>query len=339
LSSGGEYLWYLGSQYDHVVPAYSTLVKAVAKVIETVPGRTTPITIASITSSRDEDATLHQAVYNGLSVDERDGPMLAAENRFQSFSLPDDAGESRKAMLEVLIQTAPEVVISFAGGTFGTPARRERASFFRTLEEMAERTGYAPRYILGPSNVEDASLARLARESETFRSRALCLRARRPQDAALRAALDARFQAAFPDAAEFGIHVSPAVYDGLYYLAYAAAAAPPVAGRGRAELTRQGFLRVVAAAEPEVVVGPDGLGPAAEYLSRATPFNLRGTDGPADFDLDEQARLGQGKLYCWDEGGTAREIATHDSASGFKLEATPCGAEVANVVAASGAAR
>jgi hypothetical protein len=338
-SSNGDYLWYLGTRYDDVVPAYSVLVNAISKVIETAPGRTAPVTIASIASSRDEDEALHLAVFGGLSVDELDGPMLAAEKRFRSFTLPDDAGDGRRAMLELLVQMAPEIVVSFAGGTFGAPARRERTSFLRTLEEIAGATRYAPRYILGPSNVEDAAIARLATESTTFRSRALGLRARRPQDAALRAALDDRFQAAFPDAGELGIHVSAAVYDSLYFLAYAAAAAPLAAGRGRAELTLEGFMRVVAAGEPEVVVGPDGLGAAAEYLSRGTPFSLRGTDGTADFDLDEQARLGQGNLYCWDERGAPREIAALDSAASFILEATPCGPEIADVVAASGAAR
>lgn len=338
-SAGGEYLWYLGAAYDDIVPAYAALTSAIVDVVAAAPGQAAPVTIASITSTRDEDEALHQAVYDSLLADARTGPMLAAEGGFLFFTLPDDAGDGWRAMLDLLVQRAPDVVISFAGGVFGSPARRERASVFRALEGLAMGTGYAPRYVLGPSNVEDAALARLARDDASFRSRALLLRARRPRDPVLRDALNARFEAAYPDAASYGLHVSPAVYDGIYFLAYAVAAAPATAGRGHAERTREGLGRIADAAGPDVGVGPDGLAGAIDYLSRGVPFNLRGTDGIADFDPSEQARPGQGKLYCWDETGAPREVATHYPEAGFILEATPCGPEVADVVAASNETR
>jgi len=338
LSAGSGNLWYLGSNYDDVVPAYSTLVRAVAGSIGGAFASAT--TIASITSSRAEDQALNLAVFNGgISVDELGGPALADDNRFLYFPLPDEEGDGRRAMLDLLVQKAPDIVISFAGGVFGNPARKERASLFRALEGIAAKASYAPRYILGPSNVEDSSLARLSRDDVSFRSRALAVRARRPHDAVVRAALDARFASAFPDAAAFGFHVIPAVYDGLYYLAYAVAAAPAGLGIGHADRARDGFERVTDADGPEVVVGPDGLGTAMEYLSSATSFKLRGTDGPADFDLDEHTRPGAGSLYCWDEAGAPREVATLDGTAGFILDSNPCGPEVADVVAASRRAR
>jgi hypothetical protein len=339
LSSSGEYLWYLGSDYSDVVPAYATLVKALAANIEQTSDQAAPITIASITSARDEDEALNLAVYAGLSIDGIAGPMLADDNRFLSFSLPDDAGDGRRTMLELLVQMAPDIVISFAGGVFGNPARRERSSLFRALEDVAGATGYAPYYILAPSNVEDSSLARLALDNASFRSRAVALQARPEQDATLRTALDARFEAAFPDAAALGFHVSPAVYDGLYYLAYAVAAAPTGVRGTRADRTRDGFSRITDRDGPAVLVGPEGMGTAADYLARGLQFNVSGTDGPAAFDLDEHSRPSQGKLYCWDERGTPREFATHDPKTGFVLESMPCGPEVADVVAASTSAR
>jgi hypothetical protein len=336
LSSGGANLWHMGSNYGDVVPAYSTLVDKLAEAIEQSAPRSGPVTIAAVTSSRDEDAALNLAVYDRVSRDEVAGPMLANGNRWLSFSLPDEADDSRSALLEALVQSAPDIVISFAGGVFGAPARRERASLFRALEDIAATTGYAPSYILGPGNVEDSSLARLARDSASFRFRALALRAGPPQDVALRVALDARFEAAFPDAAAFGFHVTPAVYDSLYTLAYAVAAVPVSSAGAHADITQAGFSRVTDASGPEVAVGPDGLGTAMEYLTTGVPFHLRGTDGPANFDLTEQARPGEGKLYCWDEGGTPREFATHAPGTGFVvLDAIPCEPEVADVLAAS----
>jgi hypothetical protein len=333
LSANGEYLWYLGAEYRDAVPTYEALLARLSAYAQSAPAAP-PSKLASISSRAAEDEKLESSVFQALELDGSNAAALADQDRFLSFELSDDPEADRKSVLEPLLTLRPNIVLSFAGGVYGEPARRERATLFRALAGVAEGdVAFAPFYVLGPRNIDDVSPARLAFEDPAFAGRALAVRAGRAQDPALGAALDARFREAFPEAESLGFRASPQVYDGIYYLAYASAASPPSSPGGRAAATQAGLSRVTDGSAARIVVGPgpNGLEQAMTLLASATPFNLAGTDGPAEFDLGQHARPGQGHVYCWGENGELRDLATFDGASGFTLTADPCGQEIANV--------
>ncbi len=303
LGGGGETsaLWYWGPPYRSVITAYRPLVRALATSAETPLG---DFKIALVQGTAREDVNLAALVRETLELGGADLRQLELEDRVHPFVLLDDPVERERAV-DDLIAYAPDVILWFAGGNFSDPARDERSSVIAMVEaRAAEVSGFAPVYVLGPRNVDDSSLQHLAREAAPYLPRLIGVRADRALDPNVKDALAARFREAYPRATDgpFRYHYpSHSTYDALYYLAYATTWSL----QHGEERATDGLLAVTQPEAEPLLLGPE---PAAraralELVAGGSRFDLRGTSGPASFDLTLQARPAAVRIYCWTASG------------------------------------
>jgi hypothetical protein len=324
-SNARQWIWYLGSRYGDVVAAYPSLL---GRVVDAAEGRGRArdvFKIAVILDEAREDQQLSDAVARVVDIDGTGATALTAQDRMHVFRPYTGLPEERSAEFARLANYAPDLVLVFAGGVAETPARQPRALLIRDLESAYAALSVAPFYIFGPRNVEDASLRAFALESASFRGRAAGIRASRPIDMTIGAPMFERFRTAFPEALydDGGMIASPTIYDAIFYLVYAVAAAPRTGGLLEAVDVRDGLIRVTSSAGEHVVVGsgPDGLERANALQLDRVAISLSGTSGPAEFEPSLQSRPAAVRVYCWNGADDVTDVATYD----------PVGAELQNV--------
>ena len=319
LSSTGERaaeLWSLGPrQANAAEPFHAAIARAAAGVVAAgVPAQ--EVAIATVVSSASEDEALALSVTRDLALGGTGVADLMRQDRFRSFSLPEDPLQ-RVETLAMLRSFAPDVVVWFAGGHFeGTPPVERIAA----LAELEADPGQAwhPIHLLGPRNRQSTVLRGVATLSPAFRTRSLGVGVGASADPRAQSALVGRLQDAFPNAqgdrAAFdGVGTT---YDAVYILAYALAASHRDGAPLEVDALRGGLLRVTDPMSEPVGVGPGptGLGKAMERLAAGLPFNTHGTLGAATFD-GEQRAAGNVAFYCWNEGGNLLNVARYDEAS------------------------
>jgi hypothetical protein len=302
-------LWYVGPSYSGVIEAFPSLIAEVAARAEARRGA--PVRIAVVTGSGEEEQRLGQQVRSRIVLNGQDATRLENEDRVHPFTL-DDFPDPRADRVAEIAAYAPDVVLWFASGSFGDVARRERSSVVETLEALAvSRADWAPVYLFGPRNTEDAALRSLALESAAFRARSVGLRADRAADPAVMTGFFERFEASFPSASakRLALHPMPSAYDAFYYLSYARALSKVSGSVNRlgADTERS---------DTQVTVGPAGFDPAARLLSGGIPFELTGTSGPLTFADADHARSAPVRTYCWTERAQLEDGAEFQSADG-----------------------
>jgi hypothetical protein len=311
LETTRDVVWYLGPSYEDVVQAYPPMIAALVARAEASAG-SAPLKIATVTGAAAEDVRISKRVYGVIQVNGVDATRLEAEDRLHPFELA-DLPEQRARVVAEVAAYAPDIVLWFAGGAFTDLAHEERAAAVRQIEALLPSgTERKPTYLFGPRNTEDASLRNLASRDESFRPRAVGLRADRTGDPVIMAGLFDRFGTSFPIAAlrPRALYAAPSVYDAFHSLTYGLA------------ITRasRGDLRDIFARTPDgaslVPVGPAGIEQAAQLLSTSTPFGVVGTSGPLTFDVEGHVRRANVRVYCWSDGVQITDVAEYELARG-----------------------
>lgn len=325
LTSDGQpaaLLWSLGASGGAAAPAYPALIQRLADAAVMRGARLEDLKILSLSSAAAEDVALEDAVASQINLGGANALGLSREDRFRRIHLSDDSVADRADALAKVIEYSPDIVLLFAGGTFAVPLGARRAAVLQQLEVAAGTTpSWQPTYVLGPGSAEDPAVRVLARDNPGFGARAIGITLERRPDPSVVGALEARFDAAFPQAAAADKWSAlPNVYAAFYYLAYALAAAPRSTLAPRAEDVLEGLERVTDETGTRVDVGPGsaGLDEAIELLGEHLPFDLYGSSGPARFDPDH-GRKDVPQLYCVDAQGDVQRIAATFSAS-YDLE-------------------
>jgi hypothetical protein len=304
-------IWYLGASHADVIQAYPPMIAALVAGAEGSVGGAS-LKIATVTSAAAEDARISRRVYDVIQVNGVDATRLETEDRLHPFELA-DVPEQRARVVADIAAYAPDIVLWFAGGEFADPARDERAATVGQIEALlASGMERKPTYLFGPRNTEDSSLRNLASRDESFRARAVGLRADSPGDPAITAGLFERFEASFPSAAAQPrpLYPAPSVYDAFHALTYGLA----IRRASRSDLPDI-FARA-AGGSSLVPVGPAGLEPAEQLLSASIPFGVAGTSGPLTFDTEDHARRSNVRVYCWSDGVQIADVAEYESARG-----------------------
>jgi hypothetical protein len=329
---GAELLWSLGGRAEGTEAVVPGLMQRAVDALAARGRAPTSIKVASVYSVAVEDQRLEAAVRDRLEIAGQNALSLGQEDRLRPFPLPEEP-DLRAEVIATLLGYEPDIVLAFIGGSFPGPGFEPRTGLLRAIEDDAEQNGTAPPlYILGPRTAYEPEVVDLAARRPSFRARAAVVTSDPAVDESRRAALNGRFKAAFPEAKS----VDPTatadweVYDALYYLAYAAAAAPRIAGGYSAADMRAGLLQVTDDAAEAVGVGPGtfGLDRVTALLAEGVSFNTLGTSGPAGFG-PSQSRPSRARALCWSADGALAEIPAEWLASGAAPpNGAPCATEI-----------
>lgn len=316
-AESSEYLWYLAGSYRDAVAAYPPLLARLGERLAGEGRALAGLRVAWVASEDPADLDLEVSVREATAA-----AALGFDVDGRSFRLPDDSPEARADVRQELLGYHPDLVLFFAGRAFAEPVRLARESFILELESAwPERE--RPLYVLSPRNAGDATLAALAAAEPSFASRALGVGLYRGNDAELWSEVSRSYATTFPNTEQA---LPGNVYDALYYLAYASAAA----GLRQDELTApavlEGFLQVsrLGAERVDVGVGSAGLGKAFELLRAGAPFALHGTSGPPDFDARTRTRPALPGLYCFGSDSSASRLLYDVASDAFAAQ--PSGA-------------
>jgi hypothetical protein len=328
LDEGADLLWSLGGRRDGIDDLVQRLILQATDALAAQGRASTSLVIASVSSIAIEDQRLEAAVRGRLEIAGQDAFSLSQEDRFRPFLLPEDP-VLRDGVVASLIEYGPDIVLAFLGGSFPGPGFEPRTGLLRLIEETAEQKGSAPPlYILGPRTLYDPEVLDLAATRPLFRARAVAVTSDPAVDETRRAAVAERFATALPAATDVDSTATAdwQVYDTLYYLAYAMAAAPRAADGYSSADVRDGLSRITDGAAEAVSVGPgmSGVDRVISLLLDELPFNTVGTSGPADFD-PSQSRPSNARALCWDSDGVPVEPVDIDS---MPVGGAPCAAEI-----------
>lgn len=307
-------VWYRGSDYKDVVPAYPALIQQALSAAQAAGRDASELRVARLVSEATEDQDLARAVTELIAAGGVGEDELARAGRSRRFDLPEGPTD---ALEQSLLDYEPDLILVFAGGLGVVSPYAGRASVIGRLEMLgASKPNFRPFYILGPRNATDPSLSVLAMGNESFRARAIGLRAERALDPNIALPLSRRFNQAFPSLPPARAW-SPAfgAYDSLYYLAYSVAAASVAAGVAipTADSVAEGLARITDTnGAPVEMAVPDGLSAVLMPDNGASRYDLYGTTGPASFDGDQHTRRGGERVYCWTDDGLLTDIATYD---------------------------
>jgi hypothetical protein len=308
-------LWALGGTPTSASAAYGPLIVEAVRSIRSTGVAGQDLKIASVVSSASEDDALASSVTTNLTLEGTALGDLMRQDRYRAFALSDDPAQ-RTEVFATLRRFTPHIVLWFAGGVFaGTSDERATALAALENDSQVQQSTWQPIYLIGPRNQESSVLRELATTHATFRARAVAVSVDPSPDSAIQASLLARLRTAFPEAqgTRAAYDRVGGVYDAVYYLTYALAAARHGPGKLTASDLREGLLRVTDPSSERVAVGPgpDGLAKAGALLASDLPFNTYGTTGAAAFDAT-QRRTAPAHMYCWDDGGNLLNVARYD---------------------------
>lgn len=298
-------VWALGTRTTELAGFYPDVVQLVARVADARRTDLHSLRLLSVIDQAQEDDTLAEAVLPSLVLDGSGTAELLREDRSRTLRLSDDSPTDRAQKLADAAAFAPDIVLLFVGGTFASPRGKPRTTIVQDMENLsAASNGWRPLYVLGARNLEDSFLRELALHNDDYRRRVVGVTVARAADPQLAQPLQARFAAAFPQAeSSSGLGVTSSVYDALYFLAYALAAAPRDDGPLSTQDVRTGLQDVMMAGADRVDVGPgpDGLDKARVASRARTPFDTYGTNGPAG-SVDPH-------LYCFNTHGDVEHVS------------------------------
>ena len=330
--SSDDALWSLGAPGLAVKDAYRALVQDAVLSARQRLAQPQLLEVGMIVAPAREDILLADAVSAELEVEGAGRDALLLEDRLKRVDLVDDSPSQRALQLAELAQRAPDLVLVFAGGRFDDIEGQPRAGVVSELEQMGASLGWQPLYLLGPRSVRDAALVRLAIADASFRSRAVVLSAERRPEPERLSTLTQSFRANFPRAGD-GMGLDEGVYDAVYYLAYALAAASQHGPVVTVDDVRRGLDVVTdpSGERVDVGAGAGGLERALQLLADQVAFDTHGSSGPARFDSGH-SRADLPSVSCWDGSGALRTIATQsaDTSAAFTRGQLPhpCGEEV-----------
>jgi hypothetical protein len=253
----------------------------------------------------DPDGSL---VFNGektLSNDESEFLFVELTSDFQN-----DQAEAT-GVIAALSEFKPHIVVVTAGTEFTSKVLPVLES---NWDDDPDSGQVRPFYVTGPLLAFDNALV-------SVRSRLAGVNFTADPDQTLFNMFRANFQAAYP---EIQFLSTENFYDAAYYLLYAIAASG-----NPAQLTgdsiAEGMLRLVSKSGTKMSVGPNSISDVLSTLAVSNSrIALRGTMGPADFNLGTGARIAQGSVYCYAPTGFVYDTLLLDSETG-ELEGTfPC---------------
>lgn len=247
-------------------------------------------------------------VFNGektLNNDESEFLFVELTSDFQ-----DDQAEAT-AVIAALSAFKPHVVVVTAGTEFTS---KVLPIVEANWDDDPDSGQVRPFYVTGPLLAFDSGLT-------SVRQRLAGVNFTADPDQTLFNMFRANFQAAYP---EIQFLSTENFYDAAYYLLYAIAASGNPAQLSGDSIA-EGMLRIVSKSGTKMSVGPNSISDVLATL--AVPNSriaLRGTMGPADFNLGTGARIAQGSVYCIAPNGFTYDTLRLDSGSG-ELEGTfPC---------------
>lgn len=268
----------LGAPATSAANLYPVLIDRINQGLIARRGDGTLPRVVSLVSEAAEDIALADAVLPTLTLEGAGAQELLRQDRHRRLTLSDVDPDRRASVLADVIAYAPDIVLTFAGGFFAAPGTEERSRVAQVLQEAATEGTWSPIFVFGPANVGDSALRVLARESPSFRARAVGITSAPAHDSALARALEDRFLTAFPLAEA---EPSALAYDAYYQIAYGLVAARGNAREGDVAALLEGLARIADPSAPAVPVGPDGLASSIGLLSTGAAFNLMGVTGAA----------------------------------------------------------
>jgi len=224
----------------------------------------------------------HSLVFNGektLSNDDSEFLFVELTSDFE-----DDQAEA-SAVTTALSEFKPHIVVVTAGTEFSSKV-------LPVLEDnWDEEDQVRPFYVTGPLLAFDGNLT----TNSSVRQRLAGVNFTADPDQTLFKMFQANFQAAYP---EIEFLSTENFYDAAYYLLYAIAASGNPAQLSGDSIA-EGMLRIVSKSGSPASVGPNSISDVLSTLAVANSrIALRGTMGPADFNLGTGARIAQGSVYC-----------------------------------------
>jgi hypothetical protein len=249
-------------------------------------------------------------VFNGektLSNDESEFLFVELTSDFE-----DDQAEAG-AVITALSEFKPHIVVVTAGTEF-------TSKVLPVLEDNWDDnpdTGQVrPFYVTGPLLAFDGNLI----SDASVRQRLAGVNFTADPDQTLFNMFKANFQAAYP---EIEFLSTENFYDAAYYLLYAIAASGNPAQLSGDSIA-EGMLRIVSKSGTKLSVGPNSISDVLATLAASNSrVALRGTMGPADFNLGTGARIAQGSVYCVAPNGFNYDTMRLDS-SGNLVGTFPC---------------
>src|SRR5690606_8673435 len=205
----------------------------------------------------------------------------------------------------------PHIVVVTAGTEFTS---KVLPVIEANWDDDSETGQVRPFYVTGPLLAFDGSLS-------AVRSRLAGVNFTADPDQTLFNMFKANFQAHYP---QIQVVSTVNVYDAAYHLPYAIAPSGTPA-KLTGDSIAQGMQRIVSKSETPMSVGPK---PISDVLATLAVPNsriaLRGTMGPADFNLGTGARVAQGSVYCVAPNGFIYDTLRLDSDSKELVGTFPC---------------
>ena len=311
-------LWYLGSNHGAAVGVYLAVLERILDTLVTRGIGRDRARIAALVADTQEDAKLSVAVQQALTIAGKDADLLTREGRFLSLALPEIDNDARGDVFASLVRFAPDVVFTFASGAFTDSSRADRADIVLTLDPLLAESGKSPYYVFGPRNGSEVALTAAMRADGSLRSRSVVVRIDPKPIVPLVDDLTARFNQAFAALSPANGYLPvPSVYDGIYLLGMAHAAASSMREGESVDTIRAGFARVTSRTGDSLEVDPS-LKTISMALESGVEFSLRGGSGDCVFTA-EADRVGSREVYCWSERTHLELAATFDESLGVLL--------------------
>ncbi|MDD9965964.1 MAG: hypothetical protein OXR73_07075 [Myxococcales bacterium] len=305
-----DQLWYLGGHPSDYAKTYAALLRIEAASLEQKTGRR-QLRVYALVDDKDEYG---QALKSGLTDE-------LAQGEKPSYFDPDDDD-----LIARLSNPLPDVLLVISG--WGATAVLDGLSKADAGDPWSE-PDRGPLVVLSPRQAtSDALRAFVERDHEARSRRVVGVDWTVPQTSKLRRSYVKALQRyasvnGIDLSSEHAEH-SENHYDAVYYLAYAALAAPREAERMDGTWLAQGFKRLIEQpgemARQHIEVGPEGVKLAARLLAmEGLDVTFRGTLGPARF-TDARTREIDSGLFCYEEdameGRTVvrRQAAVYDPA-------------------------
>lgn len=312
-------LWFMMGPDSDLAPVFVSLTKRAEKFqrkaadLESDDKIRVALVQGSLASARDIGQVLladrdHSLVFNGKkALSNDDGDFLFVE---LTSDFEDDKAEAT-AVISALSKFKPHVVVVTAGTEFTS---KVLPIIEANWDDDSETGQVRPFYVTGPLLAFDGSLS-------SVRSRLAGVNFTADPDQTLFNMFKANFQAAYP---EIQFLSTENFYDAAYYLLYAIAASGNPA-KLTGDSIAQGMQRIVSKSGTQMSVGPKSISDVLATL--AVPNSriaLRGTMGPADFNLGTGARVAMGSVYCVAPSGFVYDALRLDSDTGDLVGTFPC---------------
>jgi hypothetical protein len=239
-----------------------------------------------------ETNVLASAIAKQLGIGADDPPATFETFSITSVTADDPEPDYSDVILE-LGAFRPHIIIGVAGVEFAT----------RIIPALEAASDEPPFYLLSPFQYNRAQTSKVVVDHPGLEERIAGVNFSATEDPSVRIAYEARFDSTFPKSGWKGVGGHENLYDAMYYLLYAAAAAgkaSPVSGPDLVE-----GMRHLLAGRDTFDVGPDDLQAGfAALAASGSSITLNGAMGPPSFDPGTGIRHMPGSVWCIDKEGT-----------------------------------